>query len=289
MPGSNELLEPVLARTSNLASETISKLCQELAANKNSTKGRDYDNGGRDKLEVGLPELEVFSSSVTLEEAPLGVRTKLHARPGQIICLYPGRIFEADEQNLPKSDMLYSNEYEGVYIDGKGWFPVHWRENALLATHSASRGTLWHGNRLAVGNLLNHPPKGTLPNCVPMAFRWPAWQEIGEASPAYWARLVPHVVLKCGRVMRTASGESPTGAGDQVAKDRVWFPPWPHMGVALVAVRSLQPGDELFWNYRLHPRADAAKTARYPDWYAPVDDAEFEDAVARDSDMIVRL
>jgi len=216
------------------------------------------------------------------EDAPLGIRTTHTAEPGQLLCFYPGRVFQADERQLPKSDMLYSNEYEGIYIDGKGWFPTHWRNHPLLEGRASGANTLWHGNRLAVGNLLNHPSKGLLPNCVPMAFRWPTWQELGETTPAYWARLVPHVVINEGRVLRTASGrtESET-AGQEQSEAKVWFPPWPHMGVALVAVRGLRPGDELHWNYRLHPRADSKPgLARFPDWYEPVDDDAFEHIVA---------
>jgi len=216
------------------------------------------------------------------DDAPLGIRTARTTEAGQLLCFYPGRVFEANETQLPKSDMLYSNEYEGIYIDGKGWFPAHWRKHPLLEKRASGANTLWHGNRLAVGNLLNHPPKGSFPNCVPMAFRWPTWQDLGEPTPAYWARLVPHVVINEGQVVRTASGRSESrNVSQKQSEGKVWFPPWPHMGVALVAVRSLQPGDELHWNYRLHPRADSKPgLARFPDWYEPVDDDAFEQIVA---------
>ena len=76
---------------------------------------------------------------------------------------YPGTIFEATEPQLPKSDKLFANEplgyrqgdslllhavhvlrggcfeagsgcsrYNGVYLDGQGWLPLHWRKHALL-------------------------------------------------------------------------------------------------------------------------------------------------------------
>ena len=28
-----------------------------------------------------------------------------------------------------------------------------------------------------------------------MVFHWPSWQQLEQLSPAFWARLVPHVVL----------------------------------------------------------------------------------------------
>ncbi len=62
---------------------------------------------------------------------------------------------------------------------------------------------------------------------------------MGESSPAFWARLLPHVLMRTGMVFRTASGEkSPVAEGEE----QVLFPPWLHMGMAFIAVKDLQPG-----------------------------------------------
>ncbi|CAE7773092.1 nramp1 [Symbiodinium pilosum] len=76
-----------------------------------------------------LPELEVFESPLG---ATLGIRTARTASPGELLGFYPGTIFEATEPQLPKSDKLFANEYNGVYLDGQGWLPLHWRKHALL-------------------------------------------------------------------------------------------------------------------------------------------------------------
>ena len=28
-----------------------------------------------------------------------------------------------------------------------------------------------------------------------MVFRWPNWEELQQSTPAFWARLIPHVVM----------------------------------------------------------------------------------------------
>eukprot|EP00428_Durinskia_dybowskii_P035783 CAMPEP_0170266382 /NCGR_PEP_ID=MMETSP0116_2-20130129/33104_1 /TAXON_ID=400756 /ORGANISM="Durinskia baltica, Strain CSIRO CS-38" /LENGTH=309 /DNA_ID=CAMNT_0010517511 /DNA_START=82 /DNA_END=1008 /DNA_ORIENTATION=- len=274
-----ELLRGVFDCVTTLATDTLGALCAELQASAPASRGHGavvaQTAGAAASSDVAAaPQLDIFSSPVAEPLATLGVRAKMRCTPGSLMCFYPGRIFLAGERDLPRSDMLFANEYEGVSMDGAGWLPVVFRESPVLA--EAPKTTMWHGNRLAVGNLCNHPPAGTLPNLVPMAFRWPTWQELGQQTPAQWARLVPHVVLDNGQIVRSASGERAEPAG---GAERVWFPPWPHMGMALIAIRTIELGDELFWNYRLHPRSDSQTTAQYPPWYTPVDDAALAAAV----------
>lgn len=253
------LLGPVVLRVSELAASTLSLLCSELAA-------------GQGSKQAGLPDLELFASPAADADGPLGIRTLNRIPIGQLVCFYPGRIFDPDEPNLPMGDKVISNEYEGVYLDGKGWLPAQWSGHPLLANEARP---VMHKNRMAVGNLLNHPPKGMLPNCVPIAFRWPSWQELGESSPAFWARLIPHVGMRDGRIVRTASGD--TTLPDS---EKVWFPPFPHMGLAFIALQTVHPGSELYLNYRLHPRRDSEGLAEFPSWYSPVDEDQLENAIA---------
>mmetsp|Transcript_78128 Transcript_78128/g.223892 ORF Transcript_78128/g.223892 Transcript_78128/m.223892 type:complete len:316 (-) Transcript_78128:84-1031(-) len=268
----DELLKAVFLRASETAAATLGDLCVEEASEASAGA-----NGGATSSSTGsrAADVEAFASQVALPVETLGVRTMRAAAPGSLMCFYPGRIFPGSERNLPMSNMLFSNEYEGVSMDGAGWYPKSLQGEAVVA--NLPKTTLWHGNRLAVGNLCNHPPKGKFPNVVPMAFRWPTWQELGQDTPAHWARLVPHVVMRGGQLVRTASGERDV---PNDLKEKVWFPPWPHMGMALISIRPVQPGEELFWNYRLHPRSDQAVAMRYPDWYTPVDDDELERAIA---------
>lgn len=257
----HELLGPLIERVSALGAEALRLLCREL------------EDGGAERPE--LPKLEIFRSPLAADSAPLGVRTRELVRPGRLLCFYPGRVYEPDEPRLPKSDKIISNEYEAIYYDGAGWLPLHLKESPLLAGYGTA---FWHSNRLAIGNLLNHPPAGTLPSAVPMPMRWPTWQELGEASPALWARLLPHVAVREGRVVRTASGEvHPPGS----EKEKVWFPAWPHTSLAFVTARTLQPGEEIFFNYRMHARKDVPGAANFPGWYSPVDEDAFEAEVLR--------
>ncbi|CAK0860096.1 unnamed protein product [Prorocentrum cordatum] len=72
--------------------------------------------------EVGLQRLELFSlpQLAAAGEAPLGLRAAGPLRRGELLCFYPGRIFHASEERLPRSDMLFGNGYEGVSIDPDG-------------------------------------------------------------------------------------------------------------------------------------------------------------------------
>ena len=36
---------------------------------------------------------------------------------GQLLCIYPGRIFASSESTLPPGDQLFTNEYENVHMD----------------------------------------------------------------------------------------------------------------------------------------------------------------------------
>ncbi|CAE7548921.1 nramp1 [Symbiodinium natans] len=208
----------VVARVSEMAAAALRKLCAEIRAGK---------VGRMDSMS----ELELFQSPVA---ETLGIRTLQSTLPGQLLGFYPGIVMEASEPNLPKSDKLFANEYDGMYLDGKGWLPLQWRDHSLLEGQSRA---IWHANRLAVGNLLNHPPADTLPNCVPMAFRWPTWSELGEENPALWARLLPHVFMRQGRVVQTASGRKDSQEGAE-------FPPWPYMGMAFIAVLEMRAGED---------------------------------------------
>eukprot|EP00929_Paragymnodinium_shiwhaense_P061176 TRINITY_DN30554_c0_g1_i1.p1 TRINITY_DN30554_c0_g1~~TRINITY_DN30554_c0_g1_i1.p1 ORF type:complete len:300 (+),score=40.51 TRINITY_DN30554_c0_g1_i1:56-955(+) len=258
------LFDEVVGKTSALAKGHLGALCDELIAEA---------SGDANHVSSRLPQCEMFASSVG---PPLGVRVSAAVAPGELLCVYPGRIFLADEQNLPQSDKLYANDYEGVYLDGKGWLPAAERGGELLKDqHDA--GVFWHQNRMAIGNILNHSPAGAFPNCIPIVFRWPTWQALGHPSPAFWGRVLPHCVMREGQVVRTPSGETSAGPLER----KVLFPPWPHMGVAFVSVVPINAGDELFWNYRLQPRrASTSATLTYPSWYAPVEEEEFERYVA---------
>lgn len=243
-----ELFPVIFDRSTELATAVLNALCRELQAAATDTQ---------------LPSLELFHSAST----NLGIRSLTSVDRGQLLCFYPARIFPGATpvSELPLGDQLLTNEYENVYLDGKGWFPVHWRTHELAARLTPP--VLWHGNRLAVGNFLNHPQQGQLPNCVPMVFHWPSWQQLDQA-PAFWARLVPHVVLgEKGRLVRTPSG----GIGQD---DQATFPAWPHMGMAMFSLRGIKPGEELLLNYRL--------SAPFPSWYVPVDDEALEAALDAD-------
>jgi len=72
--------------------------------------------------ERGVHSMELCQSGEAgNSRAPLGIVAARRLSVGQVLGFYPGCIFPADE-DPPRSDKLFANEYEGVYIDGDELF-----------------------------------------------------------------------------------------------------------------------------------------------------------------------
>jgi len=101
----------------------------------------------------------------------------------------------------------------------------------------------------AVGQLINHPHCGTRPNVDWQEFRWP-----DGAMPNPANRL--HRGLWYIDPVTSEAVDMP----DERGALKVPLP-----GIAIVATRDLEPGEELFMKYRFNPA--------YPPWYTPVENA----------------
>jgi len=104
------------------------------------------------------------------------------------------------------------------------------------------------GMPFAVGQYINHPPAGTAPNV--------AWQEI------LWEEdddVIPNCLHQGLWYIDPLRNESV----DMPAKDKFLVP-----GLAIVALRSLQDGEELYMDYKF--------SRPHPPWYAPVDPSTYE-------------
>mmetsp|Transcript_28991 Transcript_28991/g.90241 ORF Transcript_28991/g.90241 Transcript_28991/m.90241 type:complete len:122 (-) Transcript_28991:83-448(-) len=98
----------------------------------------------------------------------------------------------------------------------------------------------------AVGHLVNHPPRGTAPNV--------AWQEFAWERET--AALAANRLHRGLWYMDPASME-PVDMPSEEGELRLPLP-----GVAIVALRDLAEGEELFMDYKL--------SRPHPPWYAPV-------------------
>lgn len=108
-------------------------------------------------------------------------------------------------------------------------------------------GTQGVMSSVAVGNLINHPPAGVLPNVGWQEFRWP--DELRAEAPNRLHRGLWYINPDTAEEVRMPS-EAGSGSG------------LPLPGIAIVALRELYGGEELFMNYRL--------SKPHPEWYTPV-------------------
>jgi len=221
----------------------------------------------------------------TIPNSNFGVFARRDIRKGEVACLYPGEFHPrlplwtvASPDGVPCVPFMpIKQQYEdNCYV-------VHLRHcsgyldgNPTLASVSAA-GLL---NPAAVGQLINHPPRGTEPNVAPFDFMWSkALQDQGQIMGqgqerhrllgAFCARL-PNVMgtgpwfleprAASAGTGGTAGGETFTthtleehfGSPEEVLQVLPGF--------AFIARVDIEAGAELFFDYELEPRAR-------PDWY----------------------
>ena len=123
---------------------------------------------------------------------------------------------------------------------GGGW--ICGAESALQAKNNAAKGLCagW-----AVAALANHPPRGSIPNVEAIAVDW------DDAIATRFGSINPITTL-------------PWYIDDGVS---VFVPQTVRSrGIVFLASRTINPGDEILFNYRLNPQGNL------PRWYAAVPD-----------------
>lgn len=195
-----------------------------------------------EKLLAGTLErswhLEVAASQ--LAGAGQGLFCRGRAPAGTVIAIYPGVTFHTEDLAVMHKIVLPGNEYvmmrrDGVLIDGRPdgasqqLFEVAERRDV-----AAGRKPLCKGSEHSVGNMANHPPKGTAPN----VFAHPLDLMVDE-SPELYAQ-IPVVAFR------------PPADGEPRIQT-----------VVLVSARDLCD-EEVFLDYKL--RRDGPLET----WYSPV-------------------
>lgn len=180
------------------------------------------------------------------------------ASVGQVVALFPGLIYRKDEVKMipgypnfgVESDFLMSR-YDGCIFDSRAWTSFcngKMHEYSAQCKHNAKTSSLLDHqfsaeskqNQLALGHMVNHPPKGFSPNVMGAPVDWSLMPTEKD-----WDKILPWKKF-CEK------------ENDGVIR-----------GLALVAMRTLET-EELFVNYRLNPDV----LGGLPKWYHPVDDEE---------------
>ncbi|MEW5315450.1 MAG: hypothetical protein WDW38_006877 [Sanguina aurantia] len=113
---------------------------------------------------------------------------------------------------------------------------------------SCARVALLEGRHpLALGHLVNHPGRGMHPNVLEVSFDI----RLTKEDPLWLRPYIPNI--GCG-----VRGRSSSDAAELIGDTHV-------SGLALIAIKPLNDGDEVLQNYRMNPHVVR------PEWYVPYD------------------
>eukprot|EP00118_Oscarella_pearsei_P010726 m.67611 g.67611 ORF g.67611 m.67611 type:complete len:275 (+) comp35456_c0_seq4:67-891(+) len=184
--------------------------------------------GDQSRLCSALPfSLEVRPSSICHPKAGKGVFVNGHAVPGSVVALFPGTVYlpthinQLPDNNANPEDSLYMmSRHDGAVINALEYNDEH---------------------PYALGHMINHPPKGSIPNVIPFSYDAPA------DFPDHLTPLLPNKYFK---------------------KPSFFYSSKSRMRCLVLLTMQHVKNEELHVNYRLNPRA------KLPEWYSPVDSKE---------------
>jgi len=156
---------------------------------------------------------------------------------GSVVSLYSGLVYRNSDEFLKSyvaenGSAYLMARYDGMIVDG--------------IYGAGDREESRDIEQFALGEIVNHPNKGELPNVYTAQFRYPEHLERGLAL--YIPTRYCH------------------------DKPQTWLPSLVNTntmpGIAMVAARDIGDGEELLLNYRLNPAGEL------PEWYHQVDKEE---------------
>ena len=156
---------------------------------------------------------------------------------GSVVSLYSGLVYRNSDEFLksyvPENGSAYlMARYDGMIVDG--------------IYGAGDREESRDIELYALGEIINHPNKGELPNVYTAQFRYP--EGLDHEMAAYIPTRYRH------------------------EKSLSWLPSLVNSnampGIAMIAARDIGDGEELLLNYRLNPSGEL------PDWYHQVDKEE---------------
>jgi len=194
--------------------------------------------------------MQVRKSQIDHPESGYGVFVERgEILPGTVVALYPGTVYFPED--LSKSVIDHNeymiSRYDDAVIDGRSWD----RKNEVATRHSyqlqhiniQTKNLNKFRNPYGIGQYINHPAPGGLPNVMSYAYDFPT--EFPELLQSY----IPNEYQK-----------PPTGINKRAGTVM--------HAILLVATKRIQEQEEIFLNYRYNPANP------YPTWYAQPDPEE---------------
>lgn len=177
---------------------------------------------------------------------------------GDVVTLYPGVSYLPSQvRRLEGVNDYFISRYDGVIIDGAA--PV---ELDVQATGGGGATELEHP--FAVGHLVNHPPKGVVPNVLQFMLDLEVCKlgkEVVRLVPTMNFEEIGGGVLE--RVENAIHRERVAGVDLFAGERRV------RRTLVLVALRDLTEEEEVFMDYRFNPQL-----VNLPEWYHACDEEE---------------
>ena len=243
-----------------------------------------------DAVLPSLPAAAVRASSIP--GAGAGLFVTRHIPRGKLVALYGGVYVPPVPPVTPGADgtAVIIPAPAPVDDDASSAYVIHLSRGGYLdgAAHAVAAHTAADSGQCAgwgVAALANHPPRGVEPNVVAVDVAWAEASEGREATVSRDARsgadATPFPPRRGGTRLAVDSRSSSDVERlarrtlNPVKRNGPWYvdgatgspvtvlPTTPTRGVAFVAARALEPGTEVFFDYRLSSRP-------LPAWYAPV-------------------
>jgi hypothetical protein len=202
------------------------------------------------------PPTEVRASSIP--NAGLGIHARFDARAmrrGDVVALYAG-VFHPPappvDAGCDDAGVIIPQPAAGedgrylLNLEGGGYVDGATHARTLRELHDRGVCAGW-----ATAALANHPPAGTMPNVEAVRVDW---EDAGEET-----RRAARAIVN---PMTTTPWYVDGGTGIEVGVP----PSYPTSGVAFIATRDIDPGEEIFFNYRLGGTLKPSIMA----WYTPV-------------------
>lgn len=181
------------------------------------------------------------------------VKTKQELTPGTVIAFYPGLVHLPEftiqpsylNTLLPDDDLFLMSRYDYTVIDGRTTSSVVDERNNHRPCQS---------NPYALAHKVNHPSSTSKANVLQVAYNFPGDPLELTAFPEQLRQYIPN----------------------KYAKDPTLFGTWDRSAcmrtVALISIRPIADGEELYMDYRLNTSREL------PSWYTPYNE---EDASRR--------